>query len=514
MKIIIIGGGPGGYETAVAAAKKGLEVTLISAGPLGGTCLNVGCIPTKCFCHDAKAYSLSRENASGELGTPADDASSLQMQAASEALRKMVERKNGVVAQLRAGVETLLKGVEVVRGIARVADSRTVRVWPTEDEMSSDPSLSAELSEYKEYTADRIIIATGSHPSWLKVPGAATTPGVVGSSEILSLQKVPRRLTVIGGGVIGVEFAGIFAALGSKVTIIEYCKNILPNMDADVSKRLKQALMKKGITILTGAEVTAISSAREIGERPCPSEEVDGTENQNSSAGGEQIQIVSYKCGEKTESVVSDKVLMAVGRTPDMRVILGCKGIESTRRGIVTDENMQTSLPGVYAVGDVNGRTMLAHAAIAEGRIALEHILNSLAESDEVRHSGGSRIRLDIMPSAVFTSPELASVGLTEEQCKERGIAYKARKSFYRSNGKALAEGETEGLCKILIAEPGQEGLRDGQILGAHILGADAANLVSEITALMNFRATASDLSNIIHPHPTISEIIGNCVSE
>lgn len=471
MKLIIIGGGPGGYETAVAAAGKGLEVKLITAGPLGGTCLNVGCIPTKCFCHDAKAYSLSKDK------TP------------SEALSQMVSRKDEVVSQLRGGVESLLKGVEVIPGIARVVDSSTVRVWPTEDEMAKDESLVPELSDYKEYKADRIIIATGSHPSWLNVPGAATTPGVISSTELLSLREVPARLTVVGGGVIGLEFACVFAALGSKVTVVEYCKNILPNMDSDMSKRLKQSLSKQGISILTSSQVTAIAPG-------------DGS-----------TQVVSYLSGDKENSVVSDKVLMAVGRTPDMRVILGCKGIESTRRGIVTDENMQTSLPGVYAVGDVNGRIMLAHAAIYEGKIALQHILNSQSESAEVQHNGGGKIRLDIMPSAVFTTPELASVGLSEEQCKERGIAYKAKKSFYRANGKALAEGETEGLCKILVAEPGQEGFRDGQILGCHILGADAANLIGEVTALMNFSATVSDLSSIIHPHPTLSEIIGNCVA-
>lgn len=489
MKIIIIGAGPGGYETAVAARKKGLDVTLITAGPLGGTCLNEGCVPTKCFCHDAHKYAEAVSVAAmhGSVGASAG--------ITEDVLAGMVSRKDEVVAQLRAGVETLLKGVEMVSGIARLVDAHTVRVWPPEAESAAAEHLDPAFSEYKEFTADRIIVATGSHPAWLNVPGAVETPGVLSSSDMLRLKEVPARLTVIGGGVIGLEFASIFSSLGSKVTVIEYCKNILPHFDTDLAKRLKQSLSKSGITILTGAEVTGISSSVET----------------SSDAAEIPVQIVTIRSGEKVSTVVSDKVLMAVGRVPDLRVIACCNGIEHSRKGIKVDENMQTTLPGVYAIGDVNGQMMLAHAAIFQGRIALAHILDSLKESGEVFHSGRPSIRLDIMPAAVFTTPEVGTVGLTEEDCKERGIDFKALKSFYRANGKALASEAAEGYCKILVAESGQTGMLDGQILGCHILGAEASVLVSEITALMNFNATISELRNIIHPHPTLSEIIQSC---
>lgn len=494
MKLIIIGAGPGGYETAVAARKKGLDVTLITAGPLGGTCLNEGCIPTKCFCHDAHKYAamscLSDCCGSGQMvsGIPED------------ALARMVSRKDEVVAQLRSGVETLLKGVEIVRGIARLVDAHTVHVWPTETESAAAGHLDPEFSEYRELTADRIIIATGSHPAWLNVPGAAQTPGVLSSSDMLRLKEVPKRLTVIGGGVIGLEFASIFSSLGTKVTVIEYCKNILPHFDTDLAKRLKQSLSKSGISILTGTEVTGISASVES--------------SSDTASLMTPVQIVIVRSGEKTSAVVSDKVLMAVGRVPDLRVITGCDGIEHSRRGIRVDENMQTTLPGVYAIGDVNGQMMLAHAATFQGKVALAHILDSANESDEILHSGKSPIRLDIMPSAVFTVPEVGTVGLTEDACKEKGIAFKALKSFYRANGKALASEAAEGYCKILVADPGQSGLRDGQILGCHILGAEASDLICEVTALMNFNATVSELRNIIHPHPALAEIIQACVNE
>lgn len=503
MHIIIIGAGPGGYETAVAAKKKGFDVTLISAGLPGGTCLNEGCIPTKCFCHDAKVFSLLAAN------LPEEQTDELR----KGMLEKMVARKDEVVAQLREGVKSLLKGVELVSGIARVADSHTVHVWPTEAESAAAASIDPEFSEYKEYKADRIIIATGSHPAWLNVPGATETPGVLSSSDMLRLKEIPRRLTVIGGGVIGLEFASIFSSLGSKVTVIEYCKNILPHFDVDLAKRLKQSLSKSGITFLTGTEVTGISPSTETSsdlENPCSGQDDCPSET---DAQGVPVQIVTCRCGDKVSAVVSDKVLMAVGRVADARVILGCEGIEHSRRGITVDDNMQTTLPGVYAVGDVNGRMMLAHAATFQGKVALEHICNSMLESGEVVHEGASSaVRLDIMPAAVFTVPEAATVGLTEEDCKEKGIAFKALKSFYRANGKALASEAGEGYCKILVAQGGQTGFREGQILGCHILGEGASDLISEVAVLMNFDATAAELSSIIHPHPSLSEIIRNCV--
>ena len=453
MRLIVIGAGPGGYETAVEARHRGFEVVLVTSGKLGGTCLNQGCIPTKCFCHDART------------GTP---------------LSEMVARKRQVVEKLGSGVEQMLKGVEIIRGIARVADERTVLVWPTEEE-SIQNQTSAENEPALSLRADKIIIATGSHTAWLRIPGADTVAGVLSSTDILNLEEQPQRLTVIGGGVIGLEFASIFNSLGSEVTVIEYCRNILPNLDSDIAKRLRQILSKRGVRFILGAAVTSIQASGE----------------------GQQV---SYLAGDETGSIESDKVLMACGRVPDVRAAYGCKGLEFNRKGIVVDENMQTSLKGVYAVGDVNGKMMLAHAAVFQGKVALNHICES--EGLPVH----SRIRQDIMPSAVFTCPPLYSVGLSEEACKERGIEYKVFKSLYGASGMALASDCGEGICKVLAAKPGQKGFRDWQILGCHIVGENAPDLISEVAVLMNYDATVDELSDIIHPHPSFSELILNAV--
>ena len=392
----------------------------------------------------------------------------------------MVARKRLVVEKLGSGVEQMLKGVEIIRGIARVADERTVLVWPTEEE-SIQNQTSAENEPALSLKADKIIIATGSHTAWLRIPGADTVAGVLSSTDILNLEEQPQRLTVIGGGVIGLEFASIFNSLGSEVTVIEYCRNILPNLDSDIAKRLRQILSKRGVRFILGAAVTSIQASGE----------------------GQQV---NYLAGDETGSIESDKVLMACGRVPDVRAAYGCKGLEFNRKGIVVDENMQTSLKGVYAVGDVNGKMMLAHAAVFQGKVALNHICES--EGLPVH----SRIRQDIMPSAVFTCPPLSSVGLSEEACKERGIEYKVFKSLYGASGMALASDCGEGICKVLAAKPGQKGFRDWQILGCHIVGENAPDLISEVAVLMNYDATVDELSDIIHPHPSFSELILNAV--
>jgi len=450
MKIIIIGAGPGGYETAAEAAKRGLDVTLISEGPLGGTCLNEGCIPTKTFCHIAELQEAAKTHAAASsCGTATDVA----IQIASE-------RKNEVIKQLQSGIEILLKKVNVVYGHAKLIDNHSVKV------------LSEQVAavETAVYSADKIIIATGSVSASLPIPGAELA---VTSKEMLELTEVPKRLCIIGGGVIGLEFASIYKAFGSEVTVLEYCPGILPRFDVDIAKRLKSSLVKSGIAIETSAQVKAIEK----------------TDNALS---------VKYLRKDAEQAVEADLVLMAVGRRPNTAGLgVEALGLEMNRAAIKVDENMQTSVPDVYAVGDVTGGIMLAHYASAQGKRALNHICGVK-----------DNIRFDICPAVVFTTPELATVGLSEEDCKAAGIEFTAHKSFYRANGKAVSMGETEGYCKILSESA------SGKILGAHILGTHASDLISELAALLNFDATIDQAKDIIHAHPTLSEIIQSAVNQ
>lgn len=416
MRIIIIGAGPGGYETAVAAAKRGIEVTLINKGPLGGTCLNAGCIPTKTFI-------------------------------ACKSLEEARARKTDVLETLRSGIASLLfdKLITLVEGTARFVSDHTVDV------------------DGVQYSADKIIIATGSVPAFLPVEGAGNE-GVLDSTAVLDLDEVPQRLCIIGGGVIGLEFASIFSAFGSEVTVLEYAKNILPRFDTDLAKRLKQSLSKKGIKIENSAQVTSIDK--------------DLT--------------VHYLKNEQEFTVPADKVLMAVGRKASFESLNPeAAGIVCDRRGICVDENMQTNVPGVYAIGDVNGRMMLAHVATFQGRRALNHICGQT-----------DKIRFDIVPSAVFTDPEAACVGMTEEEAKEKGLNFRCLKSFYRANGKAVASGTTDGYCKLIVD------CDSDKILGCHIFGAHASDIIQEATVLLNFESTLSDFENIIHAHPSLPELL------
>ena len=496
MKIIIIGAGPGGYETALLAAKRGVETVLIEAGPVGGTCLNEGCIPTKSFCKNAQF--LDELQHSEQYGVSVTD---FKLD-----FSKVAERKNAVVEQLKSGVESLLshKLITLVRGRASFKDDHTVTVIPTASSaLSSDHSITpsahsitpaahsvipSEVEESPlEFTADYIIVATGSTSATLPIPGA-DLPGILTSKEILDIDHVPQRLCVIGGGVIGLEFASIFRSFGSEVTVLEYCKDILPRFDTDLAKRLKQSLSKRGIEINTQAQVTGIellNSVRET-EGQTPKEEYS----------------ISFTRKGKEENIIVDKVLMAVGRRAATASLnFSDVGIEFTSKGLCVNQFMQTNIPHIYAIGDINGQMMLAHAATFQGIVALDHLMG--IEND---------IDLSVMPAAIFTSPEAAAVGLTEDECKEKGIPVKCCKSFFRANGKAVSMGETDGFCKIVVAAEPKDGeesaYEPGRILGCHLFGPHSADIVHEACAMINRRSTLQEFQYVIHAHPTLTEVI------
>lgn len=439
--IIIIGAGPGGYETALEAARGGKSVTLFNGGALGGTCLNEGCIPTKCLCRDSEMVASFKEA----------DRFGIEDFTFSVDFNRIAARKNEVVAQLREGIAVMLKQakVNVVEAMASFKDSRTV------------------VADGVEYDADNIIIATGSVSKSLPIPGH-DLDCVMDSTDILNIEYVPASLTIIGGGVIGMEFASVFAGLGSKVTVIEFMKQILPPFDSDIAKRLKQALSKRGVEIITGAAAKKIEQNEDY-----------------------EI-VVTYEAKGKEQTVVSSDLLMAVGRAPRVDGLnLEAAGVEYSAKGIPVDDNMRTNVSHIFAIGDVNARMMLAHVASFQGQRAL-NVIEGKSDS----------IRLDIIPSAVFTLPECGMAGLTEEECKQRGIETVVGKSFYRANGKALAMGESEGLCKLIF----EKGTR--RLVGAHIMGADAALLAQEAVGFMNAGATAETIRQTVFGHPTLSEIL------
>ena len=418
--LIIIGAGPGGYRAAEYAAKQGLKVVIFEAGEVGGTCLNVGCIPTKTYVHSA-TFAEARE------------------------------RMAAVVPQLRAGVESILShpNITLVREKAVFGET---------------PLLLEGLGEAP------IIIATGSETKWLPIEGAQTDPRVVDSTGLLQLEQLPKRLAIIGAGVIGMEFASVFRRFGSEVTVIEYLKECLPALDSDIAKRLRKQMEKAGITFHMQCAVKQIADGKVFFED---------------------------KKGN-TQSVEADIILMATGRKPRTEGLgLEHLGITLAPNGAIpTDDNFGVLSPlplegmgaALFAIGDVNGRQMLAHAAEMQAVRAVNQILG--------KKDG---IRFDIMPAAIFTSPEAACVGPTEDQLKEQGIAYECKKSFWRANGKALAMGETEGMLKLFITPPfGGDG--GGSILGCHAYGAHAADIVQEVSVLM--------CKSTMHIHPTLSEIL------
>lgn len=432
--LIIIGSGPGGYNTACHAAKNGLNTVIFEDRQAGGTCLNRGCIPTKTLCHEADMIEVV---AAMTGSRPETD------------LSKAMNRKEQVTGQLREGVETLMKspGITFIKEHASFKDAHTV------------------VAGGEEYTADNIIIATGSESKMPPIEGI-NEEGVVTSTELLNLEKMPNHLCIIGAGVIGMEFASVFKSFGSNVTIIEFLKECLPAIDSDIAKRMRKVMERRGIEFYMQSAVKSINRK------------------------GDKL-TVCFDKKNKPQEVEADIVLVATGRKPNIEGLgLENTGINFDNKGIKVDDNMLTNISGIYAIGDVNGRAMLAHAATAQGIRAVNHILK---KSDN--------IRMEIMPAAVFTNPEVAGVGLTSDQCDAMGIEYNTRKGFYRSNGKALAMDENEGMVKLITDN-------NNKIIGCHAYGAHAADIIQEATAIMNFDGTTDNLSDIIHTHPTLEEIL------
>ena len=422
--LIIIGAGPGGYRAAEYAAKQGLKVVIFEGAEVGGTCLNVGCIPTKTYVHSA-TFAEARE------------------------------RMATVVGQLRQGVEGILShpNITLVREKGVFTDAHTVG----------------------DYTADNIIIATGSETKWLPIKGvderlrvgeqSSGIPRVVDSTGLLNLETQPKRLAIIGAGVIGMEFASVFNRFGTEVTVIEYLKECLPALDSDIAKRLRKYL-----------------------ERPRVG---DGTSGMK---GG-----ITFKMKTAVEDIAdidADVILMATGRKPRVQADFANAGIEfDERKGVTVDDHFKTTVNGIYAIGDVNGRQMLAHAA----EMQAIHVVNQIIGKQD-------HIRFDIMPAAIFTEPEAACVGPTEDQLKAQGIAYECKKSFWRANGKAMAMNETEGMLKLFVSPD------DGLILGCHAYGAHSADIVQEVSVLMCKHTTIAELADMVHIHPTLSEILKSAV--
>ena len=405
--LLIIGAGPGGYRAAELAAKQGLQVVIVEQDEVGGTCLNRGCIPTKCYVHSATFEAAC-------------------------------ERVAQVVPQLRQGVEGILShpAITLLRGRAEFVDAQTVRV-------DGDCVI-----------ANNIIIATGSRAKLLPLPDIGD-PRVVTSTELLQMSTLPKKLCIIGAGVIGMEFASVFQRFGSEVTVIEYLKECLPMLDSDVAKRLRKLLEKRGITFRMK---TAVQSLADID---------------------------------------ADVILMATGRQPNTDGLnLEAAGIALAPNGsIPVDNNYQivnckSSNCNCFAIGDVNGRQMLAHAAEAQALRVINNIMG---------HADG--IRFDIIPAAIFTEPEAACVGFSEDQLKEQGVVYHCGKAFHRANGKALAMGETDGMIKLLSDA-------EGKIVGCHAFGAHSADLVQEVAALMCRDTTVAQLRDMVHIHPTLSELL------
>jgi len=445
--LIVIGSGPGGYVGAIRAAQLGMKVAIVERDRLGGVCLNWGCIPTKALLRNAEVIALLRRGE--EFGFSFDNLR-IDFSAA-------VRRSEQAARKLSKGVEYLMKKnrVTVVPGEGLLAGTGRVRVTRN--------------GQVTELSAARILLATGSRPRELPgVPIDGTR--VITSTEALSLPAVPRSLLIIGAGAVGVEFADVYNAYGSGVTLIEMLPRLLPVEDAEISRFLEKIFAKRGVTIRTGTKVEEISVA------------------------GEEVKVQVSHDG-KREAVTGDVVLVAIGRAPNSEGLgLAEAGVKLDRGGfIAVNDRLETSGTGIYAIGDVVAGPLLAHRAMAEAIVAVEGMAGQ-----DVRRTDPLKI-----PNCTYCSPQVASVGLTEEQAKEKGLQVKVGRFSLQASGKAVALGDTEGFVKV-VAEA-----EYGEVLGLHIIGPEATEMIAEATLARTLEATLEDVHRSVHAHPTLSETVG-----
>ena len=446
--ITIIGGGPGGYVAAIRAAQLGAQVVLIEKDSLGGTCLNRGCIPTKALLQSIHVLTLAKK--AKTFGVSIDGAS-LDFPAA-------MKWKELTVTRLVSGVNSLMRKnkIKVIKGTGTIIDAKTVTVLESKEEIKGDS----------------IIIATGSKPSLPPIKGIKEA-GVMTSDDALALEKLPRSMLIIGAGIVGLEFAQIFYGMGVKVTVVEMMSQILPGEDAELTDILQKSLSQEDIEIFCGATVASIVSATD----------------------GKKVDFTTADGSKETRMV--EQVLVAAGRSPNTDD-LGIEkiGIKTENGRIVANERMETNITGIYAIGDVVGGLMLAHVAMAEGECAVENAI-------------GTDLKMDYraVPRCIYTSPELASAGLTEKQAASEHKDIRVSRFPLAASGRAATLNDTTGMVKI-VADP-----KYGEILGVHILGPQASELIAEAVLAMRLEATPGDIASCIHAHPTLSEALMEAAS-
>ncbi len=449
--IAILGGGPGGYVAALRAAQLGAQVVLIEEKTIGGVCLNVGCIPTKALLRSAEVYRAFRQAETFGLrleGNVMPDWPAIQA------------RKETIVQQLVQGVEKLLHkaGVQVLRGRGRFIASRVLEATTADG--------------VQRVEAKHVVIATGSQPVRLPLPGM-DLPGVIDSTGVLVLEALPERLLVIGGGAIGVEFADIFNAFGTEVTVVEMLDRLLPQMDADLGPALAWTLGQRGVQFYLKSRVTRVDNVE-----------------------GDLRATIATPDGEV--GIEADRILVAVGRRPNVEDLgLKAAGVRFDKAGISVDPQMQTNVPGIAAVGDVTGGPLLAHVAMRGGEVVAENALGHTATLD-----------LKTVPGCVYTDPEVASVGLTEAQAREAGYDVRVGRFPLNASGKALTYGETDGFVKV-VSEA-----RFGEVLGLHVVAPHASDLIHEGGLALALEATLDELVTTVHGHPTLSEAVREAALE